>query len=63
MSSETLVSMGVVRGVIAAVLFVLFIALWFWAYSRRQHAMFAALSQLPLEDDAFHTVPLRGKVQ
>ena len=63
MSLDTLTSLGFFRGVIAAVLLVLFIALWLWAYSRHRRPVFDALAELPLEDDAFHTVPSRGKVQ
>lgn len=63
MSPEILAATGTVRGVIAAVLLVLFTALWAWAYSGRRRAMFEALSQLPLEDDDHHPVPSRGQAQ
>ena len=43
--------MGTFRGVITAVLMVLFVALVFWAYSRRRHADFEAAARLPLGDD------------
>jgi cytochrome c oxidase cbb3-type subunit 4 len=42
---------GTFRGVLTAILMVLFIALVFWAYSRRRHDDFSAAAQLPLEDD------------
>jgi cytochrome c oxidase cbb3-type subunit 4 len=63
MSPEMLATTGIVRGIVAAVLLVAFTALWAWAYSGRRRAMFDALSQMPLEDDDYHTVPSRGKVQ
>lgn len=42
----------VFRGVVTAVLLVLFIALVLWAYSRKRHDDFASLARLPLEDDS-----------
>lgn len=42
---------GTFRGVLTVVLMVLFIALVFWAYSRRRNADFEAAAQLPLDDD------------
>ena len=39
------------RGVITAVLMLLFIALVIWAYGRARHDDFARLARLPLEDD------------
>lgn len=43
--------MGTFRGVITAVLMILFIGLVFWAYSRRRHEEFEAAARLPLADD------------
>jgi cytochrome c oxidase cbb3-type subunit 4 len=43
---------GTFRGVVTALLMALFIALVYWAYSRRRHAEFSAAAALPLEDDA-----------
>jgi len=43
---------GTFRGLISAVLMVLFIALVFWAYSRRRHEDFEAAARLPLDDDS-----------
>ena len=40
------------RGVVTALLMVLFIGLVLWAYSRRRHADFTAAAALPLQDDA-----------
>ncbi len=45
------IDMGHVRGVIAVVLFVVFIAMWLWTYSPRRRAEFASLERMPLEDD------------
>ena len=45
-------TLGMVRGVLTAVLFAAFIALWFWAWSSRRRADFAAMAALPLEEDA-----------
>jgi cytochrome c oxidase cbb3-type subunit 4 len=44
-------SLGIVRGLLTAVLLAAFIALWFWAWSRARRDDFAAAAQLPLEDD------------
>lgn len=43
--------MGTFRGLITAVLMILFVALVFWAYSRRRHEEFEAASRLPLDED------------
>ncbi|HEV8332755.1 MAG TPA: cbb3-type cytochrome c oxidase subunit 3 [Steroidobacteraceae bacterium] len=45
-------TLGMVRGVLTAVLFAAFIALWFWAWSSKRREDFAAIAALPLEDDA-----------
>jgi cytochrome c oxidase cbb3-type subunit IV len=45
------ISLGIVRGLLTAILFAAFIALWFWAWSRGRRDDFAAAAQLPLEDD------------
>jgi cytochrome c oxidase cbb3-type subunit IV len=42
---------GLFRGVLTAILMALFIALVFWAYSRRRQKDFDAAAQLPLDDD------------
>ena len=42
---------GTFRGLITAILMVLFIGLVIWAYSRRRHVDFTAAAALPLEDD------------
>jgi cytochrome c oxidase cbb3-type subunit IV len=42
---------GTFRGLVTAVLMLLFIGLVIWAYSRSRHAEFTAAAALPLEDD------------
>ena len=44
--------MGIVRGLITAVVLILFLGIWAWSWSRKRHAEFDAASQLPLGDDA-----------
>jgi len=41
---------GTFRGILTAVLMLLFIALVFWAFSRKRHADFEAAARLPLDD-------------
>ena len=53
MSPAMLSATGVVRGLVAAVLLIAFMALWLWAYSGRRRALFERLSRLPLEDDNY----------
>ncbi len=43
--------MGTFRGILTAVLMVLFVGLVLWAYSRRRTEEFEAAAQLPLGDD------------
>jgi cytochrome c oxidase cbb3-type subunit 4 len=43
--------MGLVRGLLTAILFAAFIALWFWAWSSKRQHDFAAAAQAPLEDE------------
>lgn len=44
--------MGLVRGLITAMVLILFVGIWAWSWSRKRHADFEAASQLPLGDDA-----------
>ncbi|HEY7640814.1 MAG TPA: hypothetical protein VH814_13900 [Steroidobacteraceae bacterium] len=44
------ISLGVVRGLLSAILFAAFIALWSWAWSSKRQQDFAAAAQAPLED-------------
>lgn len=43
-------SSGTLSGIMTAVLMVLFIGIWIWAYSPRRRAGFDALARLPLEE-------------
>lgn len=44
-------SMGLVRGLITAILFASFIALWFWAWSKQRRSDFDAAARLPFESE------------
>lgn len=43
---------GTFRGIVTAILMLLFIGLVLWAYGRRRHDTFTKAAQLPLEDDS-----------
>jgi cytochrome c oxidase cbb3-type subunit 4 len=43
---------GLVRGLITAILLILFIGLWFFSWSKKRSKEYDAASQLPLEDDS-----------
>jgi cytochrome c oxidase cbb3-type subunit 4 len=45
-------ALDTLRGIVTAVLFVLFIALVAWAWSGKRRAVFQKMAQLPLEEDA-----------
>ncbi len=42
---------GTVRGLLTLALLIAFLALVFWAYSKRRKADFDELARMPLEDD------------
>ena len=42
---------GVVRGLITAIILILFVGIWAWSWSRKRHSDFKAASELPLGDD------------
>jgi len=42
---------GVLRGLITAVIMVLFIGIWMWSWSRKRRSDFDAAAQMPLDDD------------
>jgi len=44
--------LGLIRGLITAILLVLFIGLWIYSWSRKRSNVYEAASQLPLEDDS-----------
>ena len=54
---------GTFRGVLTAILMVLFIGLVVWAYSRRRHAEFEAAPRLPLDDDETPAGPPRSGME
>jgi cytochrome c oxidase cbb3-type subunit IV len=43
--------MGLLRGIVTAVLFVLFLALIAWAWSGRRRELFERMAKMPLEED------------
>jgi len=45
------VDIGIVRGLITAILLVLFLAIWAWTCSHKRQTDFDAASRLPLGDD------------
>ncbi len=53
MSPEMLAGTGILRGVIAGVLLVAFVAIWLWAFSGRRRPAFEAAARMPLEDDTY----------
>lgn len=46
---------GIVSGVVTAILLVVFIGGWAWAWSAKRKTDFDAAARLPLEDDTTHT--------
>jgi cytochrome c oxidase cbb3-type subunit 4 len=44
-------SLGLVRGLLTAILFVAFMGLWVWAWSKRRQADFHDAAMLPLADE------------
>jgi cytochrome c oxidase cbb3-type subunit 4 len=42
---------GLVRGVMAGLLLVMFIGLWIWAFGAKRRKSFESASRLPLEED------------
>jgi len=49
--------MGTLRGIVTAVLLVLFVAIVLWTYSRARHEEFAAAARRPLDDDRAPPAP------
>ena len=44
-------TLGMFRGLLTAVLFVAFLALWIWAWSKRRESDFRDAAMLPLADE------------
>jgi cytochrome c oxidase cbb3-type subunit IV len=42
---------GIVQGLMAGILLLMFLGLWMWVYSGRRRAGYDSASQLPLEED------------
>lgn len=49
-----------VSGIVTAILLVLFIAGWIWAWSPRRKRDFDAAARLPLDDQAPYAAPAAG---
>ena len=43
---------GTLSGIFTAILLVLFIGVWVWAYSSRRKEQFSQAARMPLEEDA-----------
>lgn len=44
-------SSGTLSGIVTAILLVLFIGVWVWAYSSRRKEQFNKAARMPLEED------------
>ncbi len=42
---------GIVRGVMAGALLIMFVGLWIWVYGSRRRQFFESAALLPLEED------------
>ncbi|MBS0421261.1 MAG: cbb3-type cytochrome c oxidase subunit 3 [Proteobacteria bacterium] len=51
MSHEMEALTGLLRGVMAGTLLLMFVGLWIWVFGKRQRAGFEAAARLPLEED------------
>jgi len=51
MSHEMEALTGLLRGVTAGTLLLMFVGLWIWVFGKRQRAAFEAAAHLPLEED------------
>jgi cytochrome c oxidase cbb3-type subunit IV len=54
---------GTLRGLITAILVILFLGVWAWSWSRKRRADFDAAAQLPLDDDSRPPVAQKNKEQ
>jgi cytochrome c oxidase cbb3-type subunit 4 len=46
-----MIDSGTLSGIFTAILLVLFVGLWVWAFSNRQRARFDEAARIPLQDD------------
>ena len=44
-------SSGTLSGIVIAILLVLFVGVWVWAYSSRRQEQFSRAARMPLEED------------
>ncbi len=44
-------SAGTLSGIVTAILLVLFVGVWVWAYSSRRREQFNKMARMPLEED------------
>jgi cytochrome c oxidase cbb3-type subunit IV len=44
-------SSGTLSGIVTAILIVLFLGVWMWAYSSRRKEQFSKAARMPLEED------------
>ena len=51
MSSEIETLTGIVRGLMAGILLMMFVGLWIWVFGAKQRGTFESASRLPLEED------------
>jgi cytochrome c oxidase cbb3-type subunit 4 len=54
-----MIDSGTLSGIFTAILLVLFVGMWVWAFSSRRRARFDEAARMPLEDDAVRK-PLEG---
>lgn len=47
--------MPIINGLMTALLLVLFIAVWIWAWSKRNKETFDSMARLPLQDEELST--------
>jgi cytochrome c oxidase cbb3-type subunit IV len=47
-----MIDAGTLSGIFTAILLVLFVGMWIWAFSSRQRARFDEAARMPLEDDS-----------
>jgi cytochrome c oxidase cbb3-type subunit IV len=50
-SEIVMIDSGTLSGIFTAILLVLFVGMWVWAFSSRQRARFEKAARMPLEDD------------
>jgi cytochrome c oxidase cbb3-type subunit IV len=56
-----MLDLGIFRGILTAILLVLFLALVFWAFSPKRKNAFERAARAALEDDSAEQIPVRMK--